>query len=226
MVKTLVEKLNLNKFEQKLLWNCPDLTALSDLTDFILIDEAVSYDLVVTFVKSADEFVQTFSKYRNKIKNNGLYVVAYPKKGNKKFNTYIHRDELFGLLKADPDTGIVADSTFKFNRMVGLDETYTVVAVKNMGKSPQKKNSTTSQRVEDYKTRVSELCPLLTDSSALIFFEKLSPGYQRDWARYLFSAKTEATQEKRKTEFRSAMAAGIKTADLYKKMLKEGKINA
>ncbi|MCL2112476.1 MAG: YdeI/OmpD-associated family protein [Streptococcaceae bacterium] len=239
MVKTLVEKLNLNKFNNKLVLNLPDSSYLSDLTNCQYADEKNSYDLIITFVTNPKEFTKSFAKYRNKISPDGLYVVAYPKVGNKKFSTSIHRDELFDLLKINPDSKIVADSTLKFNRMVALDEIYTVIAIKNIASQKTGKTSAASQRVTDYTSKLPELrqlltVPISTDSTAqanhleltelaaaLDYFDSLTPGYQRDWARYIYSAKQSATQEKRKDEFLSAMTAKIKTSDLYKKSLKK-----
>ncbi|AYG01449.1 YdeI/OmpD-associated family protein [Lactococcus allomyrinae] len=221
MVKTLVEKLNLNKFNNKLVLNLPDSSYLSDLTNCQDADEKNSYDLIVTFVTNPQEFTKSFAKYRDKVSPDGLYVVAYPKVGNKKFSTSIHRDELFDLLKINPDSKLVTDSTLKFNRMVALDEIYTVIAIKNIASQKTRKTPVASQRVTDYTNKLPELRQLLTELTALDYFDNLTSGYQRDWARYIYSAKQSATQEKRKDEFSSAMTAQIKTSDLYKKSLKK-----
>ncbi len=41
-------------------------------------------------------------------------------------------------------------------------------------------------------------------------------GYQKDWARQVYSAKTEATQEKRLLEMVDILSAGYKSKDLFR----------
>ena len=219
MTKTIVEKLNLNKFDKKLVLNRPDDTYLSDLDTFDQEATQAEYDLTFVFVTNKVQFVQFFEENKDKIAQNGIYAVAYPKKGNKKFAAYVHRDELFDLLGADSETGIIGESTLKFNRMVALDDIYTVVAIKNIGKTEVKTRP--SARVADYAAKISDIKELLQGNvAALTFYENLTAGYQKDWARYIFSAKTAPTQEKRRAEMLAAFQAGYKTADLYKKSLK------
>lgn len=224
MVKTLVEKLKLNSFESKLLLHRPDLSHLADLEHFDLTDSSVSkgnYHLVIDFVENAQKLKESFRSLHDKIRPEGLYVVAYPKKGNKKFETFIHRDQLFDLLHANRDTGKIEGTSFKFNRMVALDESYTVIALKNIAQQKNRKMPTPSQRIADCQHRVPELSKLLTARSAeLAFFESLSPGYQRDWARYIYSAKQQKTRDRRLSDFLAAMHARIKTTALYKTTLK------
>lgn len=59
--------------------------------------------------------------------------MAYPKKGNKEYATYIHRDDLMQGLGAD-DEGYIGSSDLKFARMVGLDDVFTVVGLKEDSK--------------------------------------------------------------------------------------------
>ena len=49
----------------------------------------------------------------------------------------------------------------------------------------------------------------------LAIYKKLTPGYRKDWARFVYSAKQEATREKRRAEMRNILRAGYKSRDLY-----------
>lgn len=48
------------------------------------------------------------------------------------------------------------------------------------------------------------------------FYTNLATGYQRVWARYIYSAKQPATQEKRRLEMVDILSQGYKTKDLYR----------
>ena len=78
-----------------------------------------------------------------------------------------------------------------------------------------KKKRTSSQSVADYVQFIPELENLLAKTpAALQFFKELTPGYQRNWARFVFSAKREATREKRLNETIELLLKGIKAKDL------------
>ncbi|ENU1621141.1 YdeI/OmpD-associated family protein, partial [Listeria monocytogenes] len=49
-----------------------------------------------------------------------------------------------------------------------------------------------------------------------VFYNNLATGYQRVWARYIYSAKQPATQEKRRLEMVDILSQGYKTKDLYR----------
>lgn len=51
----------------------------------------------------------------------------------------------------------------------------------------------------------------------LAFYQSLTPGYRKDWARYVYSAKQEATRAKRREEMKIILGAGYKSRDLYRK---------
>lgn len=221
MEKTIVEKLNLNKFDAKLVVDLPDESYLTDLESFDQTKKAEKYDLIFVFATDdKEDFAKKFTKFSSNLTENGSYVVAYPKKGNKKFDGFIGRDELFDLLNIDHDSKEIAGTTLKFSRMLALDEIYTVIVIKNQAKKTAK-SSAASSRVSDYEAKIPELRQILAENErSLSFFDDLTAGYQRDWARYIYSAKQEKTQEKRINEMFSAFDGAFKTADLYKKSLK------
>lgn len=145
----------------------------------------------------------------------GYLFFAYPKKGNKRYDTFIHRDEIFPAMNVGED-GYVGDSDVKFSRMVGMDDVFTVVGLKRE-KKKAKKSSAASQCVADYKDNVKDVEQLLAEHpKELAFYQELTPGYQTDWARYIFSAKQQKTREKRQEQMVDVLSQGYKTIDLYR----------
>lgn len=80
------------------------------------------------------------------------------------------------------------------------------------------KSQPASQKVSDYEALIPNLKHALqTSSVALTFFESLTPGYQRSWARYIYSAKQETTRQKRLNETVDLLLQGFKSKDLASK---------
>jgi uncharacterized protein YdeI (YjbR/CyaY-like superfamily) len=102
--------------------------------------------------------------------------------------------------------------------MVGLDDVFTVVGLKREGASRGKISTRPSQRMDDYADMVSKVEDDLKDTPNLLrFYKSLTPGYRKDWARYVYSAKQEDTREKRREEMKTILAAGYKSRELYRK---------
>lgn len=51
-------------------------------------------------------------------------------------------------------------------------------------------------------------------------YNELTLGYQKDWARYVYSAKKKETQEKRLSEMETILSEGFKTIDVYRRQKK------
>ncbi len=47
------------------------------------------------------------------------------------------------------------------------------------------------------------------------FFRALTPGYQREWARFIFGAKAEATKQRHIAVMQEVFAAGYKSKRAY-----------
>ena len=62
----------------------------------------------------------------------------------------------------------------------------------------------------------------LNSAEIMAFYDALSPGYQKDWARYVYSAKTSATREKRLREMAEILQTGCKTKNLYRRLKTSG----
>lgn len=220
MTKSIVEKLNLQKYKKTAVLNIPpDSDYLTELTfDKELLES--KYDLIFGFVLDL-EVMKTLVKRvieEDRLEPEGYMYLAYPKKGNKKYASFIHRDELLAGLGADED-GYIGNSGIKFARMVGMDDVFTVVGLKEDAKNRNKAQRTTkpSQRVDDYEAMIPQVEQDLQDSpEQLAFYCSLTPGYRKDWARYVYSAKQESTRDKRREEMKMILGAGYKSKELFR----------
>ena len=219
MSKTIVEKLNLLKYKKVVVLDMPEGgDYFNGLSAYDTTFREKGYDLIFAFVVTKSELKKLMDLVIEKryLNENGYIYIAYPKKGNKVYQTYIHRDELFEALGADEE-GYVENSNIKFARMVGLDEVFTVVGLKEENRNKKSKSSTASQCVDDYIAMIPEVEKDLQGKADLLaLYQSLTPGYQKDWARYIYSAKQEATKEKRREEMKMILGAGYKTRELYR----------
>lgn len=220
MSKIIVDKLNLKKYKKLAILNRPKETDyFSGLEEY---DTKLQnkYDAIFAFVLNMDEMREMVDNIleQESLNKKGYIFLAYPKKGNKVYTTYIHRDELFKGLDTDSE-GYVGTSTIKFARMVGLDDVFTVIGLKEEEKSKAKTlSSKASQRVDDYIEQIPDIEKDLTDSPKLLaFYQSLTPGYRKEWARYVYSAKQEETRVKRKEEMKIILESGYKSRDLYRR---------
>ncbi|CAI6086443.1 YdeI/OmpD-associated family protein [Cohnella sp. JJ-181] len=220
MSKTIVEKLNLRKYEKAAVLNEPEeegLLAGLGTYDTNLTDEG-GYDLIFAFVldmASLQALVKLVAE-QGSLRRGGYLYAAYPKKGNKAYPTYIHRDDLFAGLGAGED-GYIGKSELRFARMVGLNEVFTVVGFKEEARKTAAA-SKPSQRVDDYVSLIAEIERDLQDSpDAHAFYRSLTPGYRKDWARYVYSAVQEDTRSKRREEMKAILLAGYKSVDSYRR---------
>ena len=170
------------------------------------------YDVVFAFVHSFEAMADEIKRATTELKDEGILYLAYPKLKNSRAIPGIHCDHILPYLKVNMDTGYVKDTLMRFNKMVSFDEDYTLLAVKKDTK--QKARSATSQRVDDYETFVDEIKVILKNESCLNFYNNLTPGYQKGWARFIFTAKTEETKQKRILEMITLLQKGIKSKDL------------
>lgn len=221
MVKTIVEKLNLQKYKNAAVLHFPNgANYLAELADYdtVLADDK-TYDLIFAFVldmASLKELVNKVIK-KNSLNKNGYIFLAYPKKGNKVYPTFIHRDNLLDGLGAS-ENGYVGSSNIKFARMVGLDDVFTVVGLKEDSQGKNQSSAKASQCVDDYIEFISEVEKDLQDAPDLLaFYQSLTPGYRKDWARFVYSAKQDATKAKRRDEMKMILGEGYKSRDLYRR---------
>jgi Bacteriocin-protection, YdeI or OmpD-Associated len=217
--KTVVDKLNLAKYSSKLILNIPE-----DIEDFNELEydaelEHDQYDLIFVFIFTIEEYEQHLKHVvdKNLLKENGYLYFAYPKKGNKKYDQYIERDVIY-TEKYYNEERYIHGSRLKFSRMASFNDVFTVIGIKA---EPEKKKKTTtvkaSQCVDDYIEHIEDLKKHFANNEAVLkIYNELTFGYQKDWARYVYSAKREATREKRLGEMKTVLVAGYKTMDLYR----------
>lgn len=220
MSKTIVDKLNLRKYKKAAVLNQPegeDLLAGLESYDTEL--RPGGYDLIFAFVFEMEELRRLVRRViENGDLNDGGYLyAAYPKKGNKVYSTYIHRDTLLEGLGADAD-GYIGTSSIKFSRMVGLNDVFTVVGLKSEARTGARASSKVSQRVDDYVALIPNVESDLQDApEALAFYRSLTPGYRKDWARYVYGTVQEDTRAKRREEMKTVLSQGYKSMDLYRR---------
>ena len=214
IMMSIIDKLKLDTYKNLTVLNEP-----SDYDVFHGYKTALSknHDAIFIYIETLDEMVHYTKRIINEqlLMEKGYLFFAYPKKGNKRYETYIHRDEIFPAMKVDED-GYIDESDLKFSRMVSMDDVFTVVGLKRE-KKKAKKSSASSQRVADYEEHVKDIEKILKNHpNELKFYQELTPGYQRDWARYIFSAKQQKTRDKRQAQMVDILSQGYKSVDLYR----------
>ncbi|KMK76941.1 YdeI/OmpD-associated family protein [Alkalihalobacillus pseudalcaliphilus] len=215
---TIINKLNLDKYSNIAVLHQPDDY---DLFDGFKTTISREHDAIFIFVETIEEMVEhtTYIIREQPLLEKGYLFFAYPKKGNKRYETFVHRDEIFPALKVGED-GFVENSDIKFARMVSMDDVFTVVGLKRE-KYKTKKSTAASQCVADYEDKVKDIEVVLAAyPNELHFYLQLTPGYQKDWARYVFSAKQQKTREKRQAQMVDILSQGYKTMDLFRQKKK------
>ncbi|KFN15220.1 MULTISPECIES: YdeI/OmpD-associated family protein [Bacillus] len=215
---SVIDKLNLSKYSNMAVINQPN--------DYALFTEQAiklskDHDAIFIFVETIDEMVKYTQLIINKqiLLEKGYLFFAYPKKGNTRYETFIHRDEIFPAMNVGED-GYVGNSDIKFARMVSMDDVFTVVGLKRE-KKKVKKTSAASQCVSDYVENIKDVEALLANHpNELQFYQSLTPGYQKDWARHIFSAKQQQTREKRALQMVEILSQGYKSIDLFRRKKK------
>ena len=70
--------------------------------------------------------------------------------------------------------------------------------------------------LSSFEPLIPQVAVLLADDDQLAtFFNDLTTGYQREWARYIFGVKAEATQQRHIADMRQILAAGYKSKRAY-----------
>lgn len=204
------KKFRLTGKESILVLNAPDSFPIQSTV------HKAPYQRILTFVYTLEDMVQAVKQAieQEQLEESGYLFLLYPKKNNKQFDTYIARDDIFPAFDIDEEK-YVFGSAIKFNSLQSLDETYSILSLKKQTKKVKKQAA--SQCVDDYIDRIPALEKFLgTAPEALGRYQALTPGYKKDWARYVYSAKKEETQEQRLHEMVMILNAGYKTKDLYR----------
>lgn len=76
--------------------------------------------------------------------------------------------------------------------------------------------------LSEYTVDIPRVTNLLADTPDLAAtFTALTPGYQREWARFIFGVKSQATQDRHLEQMRTILAAGYKSKRAYDQRPKE-----
>lgn len=91
MQTPLAKKLRLQTGQRILMLNPPDTTYFSEFEIGTKFTEERE-DVIVLFVYSLDQLIDEIRELiiKNNVTKEGRIFIAYPKKGNKKFNTFLH----------------------------------------------------------------------------------------------------------------------------------------
>ena len=224
---SIAKRLGFEKFQKRAVLGKERAVAddFAELDSYDTDVDAGKYDLIFSYVLTLEELKARVRDTitHDRLNPEGYLYIAYPRIGNKTYDTSVHRDAIFPSLGVDDGNGYVGDSTLKFARMVKLDDTFTLVGLKNAVKGKGKATKASSGNVADYEKFIPDVKEYLDAEhrKTAKFYAELTPGYQRDWARYIYSAKQPATQEKRKTEMLDILGKGHKTKNLYQQWLRE-----
>lgn len=194
-----LKKMSLDKYQQIIVLNKPDDISLLETINYQT-QLQPHQDCIVVFIETLKEMKELIYLVQEKklLLDGGYLFFLYPKLNNPKGLTPIHRDDIFPYLNLDMGgDGFVDKTNLKFSRMVKFDENYTCVGLKQFDKIPKPKKEI-SQRVDDYVQYLDEIKERLqSDPKTLEYFNQLTLGKQKDWARFLYSAQKEETKEKR-----------------------------
>lgn len=70
--------------------------------------------------------------------------------------------------------------------------------------------------LSDYEVDIPQVAKLLqADEKMAAFFRALTPGYQREWARFIFGAKASATKQRHIEQMKVVFNAGFKSKRAY-----------
>lgn len=73
-----------------------------------------------------------------------------------------------------------------------------------------------NQPLSFYEKDIPQVSQLLAPEPELAtFFDQLTPGYQREWARFIFGAKAEATKQRHVEVMKTVFKAGYKSKRAY-----------
>lgn len=70
--------------------------------------------------------------------------------------------------------------------------------------------------LSEYEVDIPAVAELLANDPTMAdFFNALTPGYQREWARFIFGAKAEATKQRHIEQMKTVFQAGYKSKRAY-----------
>lgn len=174
---------SLTKFDNHITTNIDE----SDIILFQLQNFSDTPDIINLFLNSQDS-------------DNRRIYIFYPKISAPGYSTTFKRDE---VMNSAEELGLQAIS------LINVDENFSCMIFKK----PQPKNSNKpSQCVDDYINYIDILqTQLVPYPELLCFFNKLTFGYQKGWARYVYGVIKPETQQKRFNLMKEQLSNGVKS---------------
>lgn len=216
----LITKFKLDSYPGLPILNCPDYLK-EEFKSLKVVPLAAKQTAILVFTDSNPSFFSTLETLVKKdpVVDQGVILICYPKKGNPRYPSTVHRDEIFPKVQMDDD-GFMFGSAYKFNRMLGFDDCFTLLEVKKVehfkaGSRPSQSGADFIQFIPKIETILSE------DPQALAFYQTLTPGYRKDWAVYIFSTDSDITRNKRIEQMKQLLKEGHKNMTLYRQSLKQ-----
>lgn len=214
-----IKKLKLDRCERVGALGIPEAFK-ADMATLKQVPLTTGHDALLVFTTSNSEFFSTLERLmrEDRLIDGGILLIAYPKKGNPTYPEYVHRDEIFPKVHMDDD-GYIYNRPYRFNRMLGFDECFTLLEIKRVA---QRKPAKPAHNGADYLKYIPEVEVMLSgDPDVLSIYKALSPSYRKDWAVYLFTTSNESTRAKRFEELKSVLRAGYKNMTFYRQALKK-----
>jgi hypothetical protein len=219
-MSAIIDKFKLNSYKALPILNLPEYLneELKSITPAPLLTKQ---EAVLVFTTSNADFFQQLESLvkQDVLEDKGVLLICYPKKGNPRYPSTVHRDEIFVKVGMNND-GFIYGSSYMFNRMLAFDETFTLLEVKKLLNF--KPGSRPSQSGADFIKYIPDIEGLLKDEPlALRFYQGLTPGYRKDWAVHVFSTENPDTRNKRISEMIKLLKEGHKNMTLYRQSLKK-----
>lgn len=218
MNELIIKKLRLNSYKNiSIIKKSKDKKTIFDKYKFKL-DKSEKLDLAIAYVYTLEEMKKIIiNSYKTeKIRESGSLYLIYPKNKNKLEYIPIHRDSIFPYLEVNEEDGYVKNTQYKFNMMVSLDENYTLIGLKYLLKTKNKKIKKISSI--EYVEKIIDIENYLKNfEEEYEFFKEIAQGYKKNWAVYIYSAKTEKTIQKRLEEMKKILKNKYKSKQLYQK---------
>lgn len=171
-------------------------------------DKQIVYDVLIDSIAEIAELKASIQAFKKLNQPNAILYVVYPKLSSKQEAKKIHRDELMKALSA---------SGLKAFTLLSLSEDFSCMGAKDAAVVTASKAKRPSQCVADYIEKIVELKQaLMPHAEALKIYNQLSPGYQKDWARFVYSAVRAETRVIRLRAAAVALELGHKSHDQYR----------
>ncbi len=205
---TLTRSIKVDQAKSIVVLNQPDKA--HDLDGVIYTTKLTkNHDRIISFVFNYEDLVKIILEVDKKdyLEEKGMLVVAYPKKTNKVFDTYLERDICMEKMTITGQN-YVLETKLKFNGLLAYNDEFSAWTF--LKRTPKNNENLGTPKEREW-IGVEELLKIIDNNIILEKFNQLSLGYQRQWTNYVMSAKTAPTREKRLLEMYDLIMSGVKS---------------